>query len=256
MTKEIKPKKEHEVSVVKIQNEITRELASPAVMTALVTTTFKGLSEVSVKQAITEGMLRGFKFKDFLERNVYAIPYSNGYSLITSIDYSRKIGMRSGVVGKSAPSFTYSEADGKVESCTVTIEKMVNGTVGKFTETVYFNEYTTGRNQWVTKPRTMLAKVAEMHALRMACPEELSQAYVEEEMEKETETNKISDEDIILYSEKLESSNTLESLAKNWADLPVEVKKILEKRKEEIKKAFAVAPKEPKAPNANEDTKL
>ncbi len=31
----------------------------------------------------------------------------------------------------------------------------------------------------------MIAKVAEVHALRKACPEEMSQIYVEEEREKE-----------------------------------------------------------------------
>jgi hypothetical protein len=29
---------------------------------------------------------------------------------------------------------------------------------------------------------TMIAKVAEMHALRKACPEELAKSYIEEEM--------------------------------------------------------------------------
>ena len=53
--------------------------------------TFKGLQVASAKQAMLEGMMRGFTFKDFLEKNIYAIPFSSGYSLVTSVDYVRKI---------------------------------------------------------------------------------------------------------------------------------------------------------------------
>lgn len=167
-----------------INTEINRELANKAVGAALLATTFKGLNATSMKQAIMEGMIRGFLFKDFLEKNVYAIPHGTGYSLVTSIDYSRKRGMRSGIVGKSAP--TYEEdKDGKITSCTITVKRMVDGHIGDYTATVYMAEYSTGKNLWITKPRTMLAKVAEMHALRMACPEELSQAYIAEEFREE-----------------------------------------------------------------------
>lgn len=166
-----------------INAEISRELANEAVGRALLATTFKGLNPTSMRQAIMEGMIRGFTFKDFLEKNVYAIPYGNGYSLITSIDYARKKGMRAGIVGKNAPIF---EMDGgNIISCSVTVKRRVKQDIGEYTATVYFDEYTTGKNLWTSKPRTMIAKVAEMHALRMACPEELSQTYTEEEMEAE-----------------------------------------------------------------------
>lgn len=225
--------------LVEINKEVTKQLASKEVMNALVATTFKGLSEVSVKQAITEGMMRGFQFKDFLEKNVYAVPFSNGYSLITSIDYARKIGMRSGIVGKSAPEYAISkdEETGKetIISCTITVKKKMEDYVGDFTETVYFDEYTTKKNQWLTKPRTMIAKVAEMHALRQACPEELSQAYVEEEFQKEAEKPTISEEDLILHTEKLESAKSLKELQTFWANLPIEAKQKLEGKKEDMK---------------------
>lgn len=226
-------------TVVEIQKEVTRELATKEVMTALITTTFKGLSESSVKQAITEGMMRGFYFKDFLEKNVYAIPFSGGYSLITSIDYARKIGQGAGVVGKSAPQYETSVDDqtGKetIVSCTVTIKKKVDNYVGDFTETVYFKEYSTGRNQWITKPRTMIAKVAEMHALRQACPEALAKAYVEEEMQQETQKQEVSEEDLVSYTEKLESAKDLGELQTFWAELPGQIKTKLEAKKEELK---------------------
>ena len=172
--------------VEKINERLNMELADPKVMGALLATTFNGMTPVVAKQALMEGMIRGFKFEDFLHKDVYAIPYGSGYSLVTSIAHARKLGMRSGVIGKSAPKYTFKdEAKTKIESCEVTIKKVVNGHVGEFTALVYFDEYTTGRNLWKTKPKTMIAKVAEMHALRMACPEETALMYVEEELEKE-----------------------------------------------------------------------
>lgn len=168
-----------------INRELTKETAG-----ALLATTFKGLTEVNMKKAIMEGMIRGLTFKDFLEKNVYAIPFKDGYSLVTSIDYARKIGMRSGIVGKDEPIFE--EEDGKIISCKVTVKRKVSGEIGNFTAKVYFKEYDKGSNLWSTKPRTMISKVAEMHALRMACPEELSQNYVEEELELENRENRFS----------------------------------------------------------------
>lgn len=230
--------------VVKVNQEVTRQLASPAVMQDLIKTTFNGFTDVLVKQAITEGMLRGFLFQDFLNKNVYAIKYGTGYSLVTSIDYSRKIGMRSGIVGKTAPTYeTDTDPNTNKEiivSCTITVKKKdKDGYVGDFTETVYFNEYTTGKNQWLTKPRTMIAKVAEMHALRQACPEELAKAYVEEEFEQEVSKPEVSEETLILATEKLESAKNLEELKNFFAALPFEVKQKLEIKKNELKEALS-----------------
>jgi len=191
--------------IIKIQEEINLQLAEPKVLNALISTTFKGLSVDNVKKAIFEGMMRGFEFKDFLEKNVYAIPYGQTYSLITSVDYARKIGMRSGIVGESAP--LYEEKNGQIISCTITVKRKVNDYIGEYSATVYFNEYDTKRNLWTTKPRTMIAKVAEMHALRKACPEELAQSFIEEEMEKETEKPAIQMEE---YKNKLEAVKNLE----------------------------------------------
>jgi len=237
--------------IVKIQEEIKNELANPEVLKALVATTFKGLNQAVIPQAITEGMIRGFKFKDFLEKNIYAIPYGNSYSLVTSIDYARKIGMRSGVVGKSAPSFE-SDENGKVIACTVTIKKIVEEHIGEFTETVYFNEYSTGRNLWTSKPRTMIAKVAEMHALRMACPEELSQAYVEEEFEKEDkpESPTLDEAKIAEYKTKLESAKTLRELNSVWSALPIQAKNTLENFAREMKAKLSPKAEEKKTEKA------
>jgi len=171
------------MNLIELKNEINTQIADKEVFGTLLQTTFKGLEAQTAKRAMLEGMIRGFQFKDFLEKNVYAIPFKSSYSLVSSIDYARKIGMRSGVVGVSAPEYVFE--DGKIISCTITVKRKVGEYVGEYSATVFFDEYNTGYNLWKTKPKTMIAKVAEMHALRKACPEELSQVYVEEDFQKE-----------------------------------------------------------------------
>lgn len=220
--------------LVEIQKEVTAELANEAVVRMLLVTTFKGLNEAVMPQAIAEGMLRGFTFKDFLERNIYAIPFGQTYSLVTSLDHARKVGMRSGIVGKDEPVYTMEEGLGL--ACSVTVHKrFADGYIGDFTAKVYLKEFTTGRNLWVTKERMMIAKVAEMHALRMACPEELAQSYVEEEMEREVKPAVVV-LDIPGLRSKLELATTIDELKTAWAGLPAEAKVELAEFKEILKK--------------------
>ena len=234
--------------IVKIQDEVSKQLANKETLGMLVATTFKGLEERNVRQAIVEGMIRGFQFSDFLEKNVYAVPFKEKqqdgssvqrYSLITSIDYARKIGMRSGVIGKSAP--VYEEKDGRIISCSVTIKRKVGTDVGEFTSKVYFSEYTTGKNQWTSKPRTMIAKVAEAHALRMACPEELSQMYTAEEMGERgapivehKDAPKLEPIDIATYEKKLREAKTIDELKAAWIAMPQEARTKLEAVKNDL----------------------
>lgn len=247
-----------------IKKEIDTQLVDKAVVQSLIATTFKKFSVELMKSAMLEGMIRGFSFKDFLEKNVYAIKYGDGYSLVTSIDNNRKIGMRSGVIGTDAPIYTMTAEKTKSgipmpESATVTVKRMIDGHIGEFTATVYFDEYyKEGKtyegkytpSMWDSKPRTMIAKVAEMHALRKACPEELSQMYVEEEGDR-------SDRGIIHVDAVTEEScattlldaASLDELRDAWAKVPVAFKSKLEAIKEEKKKKLS-APAEAAAPAA------
>lgn len=228
-----------------ITQEVTNHLADKETQFALVSTVFKDFPIPLMKQAMMEGMMRGFTLKDFLEKNVYAIKYGNAYSLITSIDYARKTGMKSGVCGKSEPVYE-DDTNGKPVTCTVTVKRNVGGYVGDYTAKVYFSEYSTGKQLWASKPRTMIAKVAEMHALRMACPEALSQLYVEEEVIRETtpvepevDTNALEE-----GKTKLEASKTIEELSSVWVSLPPHLKSLLNDTKNEMKVKLT-QPKEP-----------
>lgn len=246
-----------------ITKEVEVSIQDPQVQATLLSTVFKGFALPMMKAAIVEGRIRGFDFKDFLEKNIYAIPYGQGYSLVTSVDYARKVAMRSGIAGITEPIY---EEDGKGElvACSVTVKRVVSGHLGEFTAKVYFKEYYAGNKNedgstktnkwgemkptlWDTKPRTMIAKVAEMHALRKACPEELSQAYVEEEMIKET----ISVEpafDISPYKAKIEATTTGEELRRVWSALPIQAKEGLRGLANERREALAQTPNKPVTP--------
>jgi len=185
----------NEITIVQEANqELAKQTKDPATIRALMATTFKGFkSEQLVRQACLEALLNGYTFQDLVQKKVYAIPFGDAYSLVQSIDDVRATAMASGQIGKSAPVFE-ENADGSVKSCTVTVKRKVGDTIGDYTATVYFAEYyKAGRtyngkyvpSMWDTKPRTMIAKVTEMHALRMAFPEKLSKAYIEDEFREE-----------------------------------------------------------------------
>lgn len=218
----------HTTDIAIMQKEITRQIADPETQKALIQTTFKGFEPEIMKQAILEGVIRGYTLRDFLERDVYAIKYGSGYTLMTSIDAARKRGMRSGVAGIEKPEYTL-KADGTIESCTITVKRKIDAeTIGSFTAEVFFDEYyKAGYNGkpslWDTKPRTMIAKVAEMHALRKACPEELSKIYLAEEFEK-TDTPAPAPFDPAPHLAKLNTASTLAELKTLWGALPAEAK--------------------------------
>ena len=239
-----------EKSLAVLQEETMKEIADPEVFKALVATTFKGLQPEKVKEAIMDGIIRGFTFKDFRERNVYAIPFNNrdgaSYSLVTSIDYSRKVAQKAGILGMDEPVFE--EKNGKIVACSVTVKRKVGKDIGTFTAKVYFDEYNSGQNQWAKRPRTMIAKVAEMHALRKACPEVLSEQYVEEEMS-EPKGLETPHTDLDLAKEKLRECKSLEELSKCYSALPgvAKTSKEVAAVKDEMKKKF-LAPKSDEIP--------
>lgn len=247
-----------------ITADINRQLKDPKIAGALLETTFKGLSMENMQKAILEGVIRGFTFKDFLEKKVYAIKYGQGYSLVTSIDNNRVIGMRSGIVGTDAPIYTMTEEKTpagipKPESATITVHRKVGDHVGAFTATVYFDEYYKPGSEyngqykpsmWDQKPRTMIAKVAEMHALRKACPEELAQAYVEEEFT--DRAIEVKPFDVEPHYLRLSEATSLSDLQTIWASMPIQAKQDPKciALKDELK--AKLAPASPSAPADSE----
>jgi phage recombination protein Bet len=127
---------------------------------------------------------------DPLSKQISLIPFGGVWQMIVTIDGYRAIAEQTGAyAGMDAPVFTY-EGDERTaagkripDSATVTVYKLINGVKYPFSAMVFWEEYSTGKNNWNTMPRTMLAKVAESHALRKAFPAVLSGTYTGEEME-------------------------------------------------------------------------
>lgn len=221
--------------IVEYKNEINTQLQDKETLDSLLVTTFKGLTVQMMKRALLEGRMNGFEFTNFLTKDVYAVPFKGSYSLVNSIGYIRKVGQKSGIVGKTEPIYTETE-DGKIVTCTVTVKKKFGDYIGDFTATVYFSEYNTGKNQWEKKPRTMIAKVAEMHALRMACPEEMSNMYVEEEYQQDTGEQFKEEVDTTEKEKEINDCKTKEEVQKIWSDLkPEEMQKLMEVKNNKLK---------------------
>lgn len=103
-----------------------------------------------------------------------------------SIDGFRAIAARTGeYAGSDDPVFD-TEKDPK--KATVTVYRFIQGIRCPFTATARWNEFYPGEKMgfmWRSKPCVMLGKCAEAQALRKAFPEDTSDLYIEEELQKE-----------------------------------------------------------------------
>ena len=104
------------------------------------------------------------------------------------------------------------DAQGKLESCTCRVWRKDRSRPHQ--ETVYFNEYNQGSGNWITKPHTMLAKVAKAHALREAFTQELGGMYIEDEYKPNDEIEATPVEESKKYIYKISAIQDEEKKAK------------------------------------------
>jgi phage recombination protein Bet len=122
------------------------------------------------------------------DKQVYLIARGGEHSIETGIDGYRALAARTGAYAGSDPpvyegSGTLANQRRHPHKATVTVYRIVQGQRCPFTASVLWEEFTTGKNKWLTMPAHMLGKVAESHALRKAFPVELSGIYTDAEME-------------------------------------------------------------------------
>jgi phage recombination protein Bet len=147
----------------------------------------KQIAPTATKEELELFFMMAYRTRlDPLLKQLYFIKYGTGekakVSYVTSIDGFRIIAHRTKqFAGIDEPKFIYASSSKNPTSCTVTVYK--KGSERGFTATVHFAEYSTGQNLWAKMPHTMLAKVAEAHALRKAFPQDLSGIYTTDEME-------------------------------------------------------------------------
>lgn len=123
---------------------------------------------------------------DPLLRQLYFIKYKDKVSYVTSIDSYRIIAHRTEqFAGTDEPMYTYdpSAQNKKPTHCSIVVYRLVQGIRCGFAAKVKFSEYDTNQNNWAKMPETMIAKVAEAHALRKAFPQDLAGVYTQEEMD-------------------------------------------------------------------------
>ncbi len=125
---------------------------------------------------------------DPLLKQLYFIKYKDRVSYVTSIDSYRIIAHRTGhFAGTDEPVYTYSPENQapnkKPTHCSITVYRLVQGIRCGFAAKVKFSEYDTNQNNWAKMPETMIAKVAEAHALRKAFPQDLAGVYTQDEMD-------------------------------------------------------------------------
>ena len=122
---------------------------------------------------------------DPLTKQIYFIKRGGRMTIQTAIDGFRAIADRTGQYSSSdEPVFV--EEGNKPVKATVTVGKIVQGVVGKFTATARWSEYYPEKGQtfmWDKMPHTMLGKCAEALALRKAFPAQLSGLYTGDEMD-------------------------------------------------------------------------
>lgn len=115
---------------------------------------------------------------------------------IVGIDGARLVAHRTReYLGRTEAEFTY--AGTKPEKVKITVYRLVQGQRAEFTASAKWSEYYPGDHKgfmWNKMPETMLEKVCEMKALRMAFPNDLGGLYSAEEMEQASESREVSQE--------------------------------------------------------------
>lgn len=155
---------------------VTSSKFSPAEVDLLRNTYAKGLNDTELSLFLKQS--EALNLNPFT-KEIYGMVVSDRLVLITSIAGLRKIAHQSGNYLGCEIKLKY---DGeKIVSAEATVKKLVAGHVAEFKAEVLAKEYNTGKNQWAKMPATMLKKVAESHALRMAYPS-VEELYEESEV--------------------------------------------------------------------------
>ncbi len=102
-------------------------------------------------------------------KEIYPLKFSGRLSFMTSIGGLRKVAHASGKY--LGCKITVLRGDkNEIISATAVVKKMVGNVVAEFEATTIFDEYSSGRDNWAKIPQSMISKVAESAALRMAFP--------------------------------------------------------------------------------------
>lgn len=169
----------------------------------------KDLNDTEFNLYISSAKARGL---DPVLNQIHAVKRAGKMTIQVGIDGFRLIAARTeDYAGRDEAIFEYSgDRPTKVK---LTVYKIVRGLRCGFTATARWDEYYPGDAQgfmWKKMPETMLEKVCEAKALRMAFPGDLSGLYVHEEME---QADKV--------IEKTVQPKPIQNLAPKFAGMPI-----------------------------------
>lgn len=129
---------------------------------------------------------KNFGLNPFL-REIYAIPYGNNFNVIVGYEVYLKRAEASGRLGGWKA--WCENKGGELKGCVEITRKDWNA---PFYHEVSFKEYTSGKNLWLSKPETMIKKVAIAQGFRMCFPCELGGIpYISEELDAQENAPKI-----------------------------------------------------------------
>lgn len=154
-----------------------------------------GNGQVTDQEVVMFLSLCKFQHLNPFLREAYLIKYGNSpATVVVGKDVLLKRAMRSDKFGGLSAGVIVVNAANEIEEREGTFvlpdETLVGGWAKviikgydvPFYASVSMKEYSTGKSNWLTKPATMIRKVAMAQALREAFPEEMSNLYEQEEM--------------------------------------------------------------------------
>jgi len=124
-----------------------------------------------------------------LKRQAYLVNYKKSeWNILTGIEGYRTIATRTGLyAGGKVIEMTMKE-NNEPDACSFEVKKIVQDQLACFVGTVYFDECKQVEKDgslnyiWKQRPKGQFAKVAEAATLRMAFPDELGDAYTDDEI--------------------------------------------------------------------------
>lgn len=154
-----------------------------------------GNGQVTDQEVVMFLSLCKFQHLNPFLREAYLIKYGTSpATVVVGKDVLLKRAMRSEKFGGLSAGVIVVNANGEIEEREGTFvlpdENLVGGWAKviikgyevPFYSSVSMKEYSTGKSNWLTKPATMIRKVAVAQALREAFPEEMSALYEQEEV--------------------------------------------------------------------------
>ena len=145
-----------------------------------------GLASQLTKQEVSQfvEIAKAFNLNPF-KREVYCLPYGHGDSRRLSIIVGYEVYLKRADQNPAFDGYTteFGTENGSL-TCTCTVYRKDRKI--PTSQTVSMKEYNTGKSLWVTKPRTMLEKVAIATAFRRAFPNDFGgMPYTKEELSEE-----------------------------------------------------------------------